>query len=128
MNRILNKKLYIFLSVVFIVFFLQNYMVNTTYPFDTDDWTYIYFSREQPLPLYGSWNPIKVLPEFFQPLFSFIGLMFVGLNNTLSRENSFFADRASFICPLCIGLKLPPKNPTFINYNTSYLFLSGFLL
>lgn len=74
MNRILNNKLYIFLSVVFIVFFLQNYMVNTTYPFDTDDWTYIYFSREQPLPLYGSWNPIKVLPEFFQPLFSFIGL------------------------------------------------------
>lgn len=48
--------------------------------FDTDDWTYLSFTRQSKLlPNKSEWNPIKVLPENLMPLAGYIGsTLFLG--------------------------------------------------
>lgn len=46
--------------------------------FDTDDWTYLSFTRSSKLlPSKDEWNPIKVLPENLMPLSSYLGKPFL---------------------------------------------------
>ena len=40
--------------------------------FSSDDWNLVTITR-YPIPLWGAWNPIKVLPEVLFPFTSFIG-------------------------------------------------------
>lgn len=38
-------------------------------PFDTDDWCYMGYYR-LPIPIWGDWNPSRVLPEVMMPYVS----------------------------------------------------------
>ena len=45
-------------------------------PFDGDDWRYIGAIR-LPFPIWGGWNPTRVLPELLMPLGGYISAFIV---------------------------------------------------
>lgn len=51
-------------------------VVHPLYIYDTDDWTYISYSRHA-WPTIKEWNPTKILPETLMPLTAEIGLKFI---------------------------------------------------
>lgn len=53
--------------VIFIFMFLWFVIVHPLIVFDADDWTYIGSVREA-IPIWGAWNPAKILPEILMPL------------------------------------------------------------
>lgn len=57
------------LFVFLMVYFTQ---ISPLQPFDGDDWRYI-GSFRLPLPLWGVWNPTRVLPETLMPLGGYLG-------------------------------------------------------
>ncbi len=63
-------------TTVFISLFLFLTVLNPLTVYDTDDWLYIGQFRK-PIPLIGSWNPIKVFPETFMPIISYFGALFI---------------------------------------------------
>lgn len=50
---------------LFLLFFYAKWCPLALY--DTDDWIYIAYDRA-PIPIWGGWNPSKVLPETLMPL------------------------------------------------------------
>lgn len=73
MNKKLNKiLLFAFIIVIFSILIFFYVCLYPIAVFDTDDWAYIYQLRA-PIPWIKAWNPIKVFPETFMPLVSYIG-------------------------------------------------------
>lgn len=68
-NKLVIPGLGIFVFVGLFVFF---YIVHPIYIYDSDDWTYVSYSR-QALPNVNQWNPTKILPETLMPLVSEVG-------------------------------------------------------
>ena len=67
------KKAHLIFSLVLFALLVEFFIVlHPIAIFDTDDWNFIYMPRI-PVPIIGKWNPIKVFPEFFMPLVSYIG-------------------------------------------------------
>ncbi|MCR5670323.1 MAG: hypothetical protein K6G10_04895 [Butyrivibrio sp.] len=68
----MRKKSLIYSLIVFVLLVVFFIVLHPIAIFDTDDWNFIHNLRI-PIPLIGAWNPTKVFPEFFLPLFSYIG-------------------------------------------------------
>ena len=67
-----TSKNFILLSLcTFILLTIYFVIINPIPIFDTDDWEYIQNIRI-PVPMVRVWNPIKVFPEFTQPIISYI--------------------------------------------------------
>ena len=72
-RRIYDRTLFIIVTaIIFIGLIVYFTVAHPLYIFDTDDWVYTYYSRDA-LPIWGKWNPTKVLPETMMPLISLIG-------------------------------------------------------
>ena len=61
-------KTILFHGCIFLFFLIYFLKVTPLVPFDGDDWTYLGQMRFLPLPLWGNWNPTRVLPEVLSPL------------------------------------------------------------
>lgn len=57
--------------VLFLCFFGFYSRIVPIIPFDTDDWYYMGYYRI-PLPIWGDWNPSRVLPEILMPNLSIL--------------------------------------------------------
>lgn len=68
-KRILGTAWYLLIFGFLYIWFTQ---VHPLTVFDADDWTYLTPDREV-WPIWGEWNPAKVFPEVFFPLFSTVG-------------------------------------------------------
>jgi hypothetical protein len=66
----------IVLSILTIILFIFYTVAHPLYIYDTDDWTYISYSR-QPWPCAEQWNPTKVLPETLMPITAELGIRFI---------------------------------------------------
>lgn len=63
----LSKNIHILMGIVlFFCFFVFYSRIVPIVPFDTDDWYYMGYYRI-PLPIWGDWNPSRVLPEILMP-------------------------------------------------------------
>lgn len=74
--EILKKKValvQIFFFIALIIFLME---VAPLLPFDGDDWRYIGAIR-LPFPIWGGWNPTRVLPELLMPLGGYISAFIV---------------------------------------------------
>lgn len=67
------KKKTIFLEqvIIFVLMLIFLLRVSPMIPFDGDDWYFIGAMR-LPIPLWGAWNPTRVLPEILDPLCGYI--------------------------------------------------------
>lgn len=63
----------VIIGVCLLCFFLK---VHPLYIYDTDDWTYISYSRPA-WPTVKQWNPTKILPEVLMPLCAELGVRFI---------------------------------------------------
>lgn len=63
---------------IFIFSFIFFSQIHPLVLFDGDDWTYIAVFRK-PFPLWGSWNPSRVLPEVAMPLVGYVSAYFTNL-------------------------------------------------
>lgn len=73
-----RRKIFI-LSVpilIFVLSFIYFALITPTVPFDGDDWRYIGTMR-LPIPLWGVWNPTKVLPETLMPICGYIAAFII---------------------------------------------------
>lgn len=71
-NKLLLVNALIFLF--FIVFFTT---IMPLVPFDGDDWNFTGIMRVLPIPIWGVWNPTRVLPEVLSPLLGYIAAFVV---------------------------------------------------
>lgn len=76
MNKNEKRFLLLLFFGIFIFFSIWFYDIHPIILFDTDDWYYSYRHRH-PIPLWGSWNPVRVFPEVFMPIVSSIGAYIV---------------------------------------------------
>lgn len=78
-NREKDNNKYIYLACILLIFlsFLSFYTVaHPMYIYDTDDWTYIAYSRNA-WPSVQQWNPTKILPETLMPFVAEFGVKFI---------------------------------------------------
>lgn len=72
----MNKKekviSFIFLAMISIFFIMFYVVIHPIVLFDSDDWINCCSFRDA-IPLYGAWNPGRILPEIMMPLCSKIG-------------------------------------------------------
>lgn len=75
-----------------VTFFIMTYYFMFVHPiiiFDTDDWLYA-FDLRRPWPVWGGWNPIKVLPEMLQSMASYtVGLLIYPLTGRYIEAYTF---------------------------------------
>lgn len=62
--------------IIFILSFVYFALITPTVPFDGDDWRYIGAMR-LPIPLWGAWNPTRVLPEVLMPICGYIAAFII---------------------------------------------------
>lgn len=74
----MRKKNYLALGqlILFLCILLILTKFSPLLPFDGDDWRYVGGVR-QPIPLWGVWNPTRVLPEVLMPIGGMIGAFLV---------------------------------------------------
>lgn len=70
-NSLEKKILYLIAAGVFVFIFSYFSFANPIVPYDGDDWNYL-GSYRAPVPIWGSWNPTRVLPEILLPLTGYI--------------------------------------------------------
>lgn len=68
--------LVLFTIIAFVCFYVFYTIAHPLYIYDTDDWTYISYSRHA-WPKVSLWNPTKVLPETLMPFMAELGLRFI---------------------------------------------------
>lgn len=66
----------VILLATFFLFFGFYLKISPLVPLDTDDWYYMGYFRH-PIPLWGNWNPSRVLPEIFMPNVSIFAALVV---------------------------------------------------
>lgn len=70
MLKFLQKNIQkLLLILLFIGLFIFYSRLVPIVPFDTDDWCYMGYYR-LPIPIWGDWNPSRVLPEVMMPYVS----------------------------------------------------------
>ena len=77
MKEIRNK--YIFISFTFSIFFICYVFFTQVKPIiflDIDDWEYMVYSRLA-VPLWGDWNPSRILPELLMSFCTNIGVFII---------------------------------------------------
>lgn len=62
--------------IILILSFMYFALITPTVPFDGDDWRYIGAMR-LPIPLWGAWNPTRVLPETLMPICGYIAAFII---------------------------------------------------
>lgn len=67
-----KKSIYIIQGIIFLFLLVYFTQIAPLQPFDGDDWRYI-GSIRPPFPMWGAWNPTKVLPEVLMPIGGYIG-------------------------------------------------------
>lgn len=59
------------LFLLLVLFFTK---ITPLVVFDSDDWLYVSY-RRMPVPIWGHWNPSRVLPELLMPFVSSLGAL-----------------------------------------------------
>ena len=72
-SSLLKPAFWILVFTWCVVFF---YQIKPLVPYDLDDWTYIAY-RRLAIPVWGLWNPSKVLPELLLPFCSEVGVRLI---------------------------------------------------
>ena len=67
---------FIYQIIIFIFLIFYFTQISPLQPFDADDWRYI-GSMRLPLPLWGAWNPSRVLAETLMPLGGYIAAFII---------------------------------------------------
>lgn len=63
--------------LIFICLLIYFIKITPLIPFDGDDWNYIGTMRTLPFPIWGAWNPTRVLPEVLSPISGYIAAYIV---------------------------------------------------
>lgn len=126
------RNLYIeilFFVITFICVFTFFSIAHPMFIYDTDDWTYISYSR-QALPSVNQWNPTKILPETLMPLVSEIGVRFVYpiTNDYIGSLALVFALTISLIIMFYIGLMLQVVKEKYGINSIGYMIIGWILL
>ena len=58
------------LFLILVLFFTK---ITPLVVFDSDDWLYVSYTR-MPVPIWGHWNPSRILPELLMPFVSSLGV------------------------------------------------------
>ncbi len=77
---------FIFLAMISIFFIMFYFVIHPIVLFDSDDWINCCSSRDA-IPMYGAWNPGRILPEVLMPLCTKIGTYLI---YPFFTETSFF--------------------------------------
>ena len=66
---------------IFVFFLIFFYKIHPIMLYDMDDWQFSSYSRI-PVPIWGDWNPTRILPEISVTAVSFLGrILFYPLMN-----------------------------------------------
>lgn len=71
MNKIIKHRVILFQSMLFLLMFIFFMKVEPLIPYDADDWLFN-GSMRLPFPMWGAFNPTRILPEILDPLGSMI--------------------------------------------------------
>ena len=66
----------VYFAAAFCILFVFFVQIHPLVVYDTDDWTYISRTRHA-FPIWGAWNPTRVMPEVLMPLCGSIAAQFV---------------------------------------------------
>ncbi|MBC6910552.1 hypothetical protein DT304_04555, partial [Lactobacillus reuteri] len=72
----MKKRIFLINFVIFIFIYVYLTQISPIVPFDGDDWRYIGALRI-PLPMWGVWNPTRVLPETLMSVGGYIAAFIV---------------------------------------------------
>lgn len=115
------------LAVGMLVFFC---IVHPLYIYDTDDWTYISFSRHA-WPGTDNWNPTKILPETLMPLTAEMGIRllmpFTG-DYVGSMAIAFAVVLTAFILVYVVSLGKVLEKKFALKQSTVFLLIALFVL
>lgn len=92
--------------VLFLFFFIFYSRIVPIVPFDSDDWYYMGYYRI-PLPIWGDWNPSRVLPEILMPNLSILAarVLYPLLGNYIGAMTTIYAFfMAVLLVILCVEL------------------------
>jgi len=70
-----NMKLFM-MALIFAAFYLFYWKLSPIMPYDTDDWYYMGYFR-YPFPMWGDWNPTRILPEIMMPNVSILAAIVI---------------------------------------------------
>lgn len=121
---------FVFLSAACLFLFIFFTRVNPIVVFDSDDWLYVYSTRPA-TPLWGEWNPSRILPEVLMSLVSEFGVYIINpfLNDYISSISIAYAIALSiFICLYLYRfnrfIKARFSITTWLSLLVSFLFLA----
>lgn len=128
-----NKKQLIlekfFILAAFTCLFIFFYYVHPIYIYDSDDWTYITYSR-QFFPNINEWNPTKILPETLMPLVSELGVRFIYpfTKDYIQSLSWVFAATISTIIMVYINLMINRLKESFEIKGALFLLIGGLFI
>jgi hypothetical protein len=94
---------FVFIGVVFIFSFIFFTRIHPIVIFDTDDWLYTSYTRLA-VPLWGNWNPARILPETLMSLSANIGVYV--LNPIINDYIDAITISYGFVLSVCICIYL----------------------
>lgn len=106
------------------------YQIRPLVPYDLDDWTYIAY-RRLAIPVWGLWNPSKVLPELLLPFCSEVGVRLImpflkDYLHSLTLSYALFA--GAFICVYLLMVERMIRKMFKIGRAPAYLIAAFFLV
>ncbi len=109
----------VFIAITFLLFFMYYFKVSPIVPLDTDDWYYMGYYR-YPVPLWGNWNPSRVLPEIMMPNVSIFAALVVYpiLGDYISSMTFTYAA----VMALLLTITLYSLYKVFFKYSTNRVF------
>ena len=119
--------IHIMLYAFLLLFFIR---ICPMIPYDQDDWIYLGQMRI-PLPLWGDWNPVKVLPEVLMPMCGYISAYVVyPIVGDYLYSITIMAGIivSSFVCLLCFCVMKFLKTRIHVSVNMALVFEILFLI